>query len=161
MGRGRKPEPTALKLLRGNPGKRAINKREPKPRKVRPRCPTWLDADAKAKWKQLIPELEAVGVLTIIDGDALANYCQVWARWKRAEEFIQKTGDCYPIKNPDGTLKYLQQVPQVSIARGLLQILRVYQQEFGLTPSARTRIEVRDAAKAEDEFEAFLNRKPA
>ena len=34
--RGRKPTPTALKLLEGNPGKRKLNDREPKPEKKKP-----------------------------------------------------------------------------------------------------------------------------
>lgn len=161
MGRGRPATPTALKILRGNPGKRAISKREPKPRTDMPVCPRWLDEHARRKWGKLIPELKAMGVLTIVDGDALANYCQLWSRWRRAEEFIQRSGDAYSIKNPDGTLKYVKIVPQVAIARDLLQQLRAYQSEFGLTPAARTKIEVTNVAKAEDEFEAFLNRKPA
>ena len=36
----------------------------------------------------------------------------------------------------------MQQFPQVAIARSLLQLVRGFQQEFGLTPSARTRIEI-------------------
>ena len=34
----------------------------------------------------------------------------------------------------------MQQFPQVAIARNLLQVLQRYQQEFGMTPSARTRL---------------------
>ena len=30
---GRKPKPTAIKELEGNPGKRKLNKKEPKPEK--------------------------------------------------------------------------------------------------------------------------------
>ena len=40
--RGRKPKPTALKLLEGNPGKRPINEHEPVPPKGTVKCPTWL-----------------------------------------------------------------------------------------------------------------------
>lgn len=34
--RGRKPKPTYLKLLNGNPGKRALNEQEPKPERALP-----------------------------------------------------------------------------------------------------------------------------
>ncbi len=50
----------------------------------------------------------------------------------------------------------MAQVPQVSIARNLLQLLRGYQQEFGLTPSARSRIQVAGAPD-EDTFDSFRN----
>ncbi len=35
---GRKPKPTALKELEGNPGKRKLNKKEPIPGKGMPDC---------------------------------------------------------------------------------------------------------------------------
>lgn len=45
--RGRKPTPTAIKVLEGNPGKRPLNANEPKPKKKAPRCPSWLEEEAK------------------------------------------------------------------------------------------------------------------
>ena len=153
--RGPAPEPTTLKLLKGNPGRRPINDREPRPKRRRPRCPQWLDADAKATWKQLVPELEQMGVLTRIDGNALARYCVLWSRWKRAEQFIAKHGEAYPIKDEKGNLKDLHQFPQVGVANKLAVQLTRLEQEFGMTPSARTRIRV-EAQHHEDEFEAFL-----
>jgi P27 family predicted phage terminase small subunit len=91
----------------------------------------------------LIPLLDQMRVLTQIDGNALARYCQLWSRWKRAEAFIQKHGDTYPLKDEKGRIRCLQQFPQVSIANKLAQQLTRLEQEFGLTPSARTRIHVK------------------
>ena len=45
--RGRKPTPTAIKELEGNPGKRPLNAKEPKPVKKAPSCPKWLEPEAK------------------------------------------------------------------------------------------------------------------
>ena len=45
--RGRKPKPTALKLLEGNPGKRPLNEHEPIPPTGKIRCPSWLEEEAK------------------------------------------------------------------------------------------------------------------
>ena len=90
--RGRKPKPTALKLLEGNPGKRPINENEPIPPKGTVKCPTWLEPEAKKEWKRLAPSLEAMGVLTQADLTAFAGYCQAYARWKEAEEFISQHG---------------------------------------------------------------------
>ena len=44
--RGRKPKPTALKVLEGNPGKRPLNENEPKPERKAPECPSWLEPEA-------------------------------------------------------------------------------------------------------------------
>ena len=43
---GRKPKPTAVKKLEGNPGKRKLNTKEPNPGKEMPDCPAWLLPDA-------------------------------------------------------------------------------------------------------------------
>ena len=76
--RGRKPKPTALKLLEGNPGKRPLNDREPVPLKGDIKCPDWLLPEAKKEWKRLAPALEAMGVLTMADLTAFEGYCQAY-----------------------------------------------------------------------------------
>jgi len=150
--RGRKPKPTELKLLEGNPGKRPVNEKEPRPKKQAPRCPSWLEPEAKKEWKRMSKTLEALGVLTQVDGAAFAGYCQAYARWKEAEEFLSKHGTIF--KTPSG---YIQQVPQVSIAQTYLKVMKDFCSEFGLTPAARTRIQV-DTNKAEagDPMEELL-----
>ena len=133
--RGRKPKPTAMKVLEGNPGKRPLNEHEPTPPKGTLRCPTWLEAEAKKEWRRLAPSLEAMGVLTSVDITAFSGYCQAYARWKEAEEFISQHGSIF--QTPSG---YVQQVPQVSIAQQNLKIMQSFCSEFGLTPATRSRI---------------------
>jgi hypothetical protein len=76
----------------------------------------------------------------------------IYARWKEAEEFITQHGTI--VKTPSG---YWQQVPQVSIAQTYLKIMNKFCEQFGLTPSARSRI-VADTAedKESDEMELLL-----
>lgn len=150
--RGRKPKPTAVKVLEGNPGKRALNELEPKPEKKAPKCPAWLDKEAKKEWKRIANKLEELGVLTEVDMAAFAGYCEAYSRWKEAEEFISKHGTI--VKTPSG---YWQQVPQVSIAQTYLKIMIKFCEQFGLTPSSRSRI-VADKGSAEifDPMEMML-----
>ena len=138
--RGPPPQPTTLRLLRGNPGKRHINTREPKPPLATPSCPRWLSPEAKKIWRETIPVLRDMRILTRGDRDALSVYCQTFARWRAAEEFLQKHGEVYPLRDERGNVRCMQQLPQVAIARSLLQVVQSYQQEFGMTPSARTRV---------------------
>ena len=84
--RGRKPTPTAIKMLEGNPGKRPMNGSEPKPLKKAPSCPKWLELEAKREWRRLAKQMESIGILTDVDMAAFAGYCQAYARWKEAEE---------------------------------------------------------------------------
>lgn len=149
--RGRKPKPTALKLLEGNPGNRPLNINEPRPTGV-PDCPDWLEDEAKAEWERMSTVLENMGMLTDMDMVAFAGYCQAYARWKEAEEFLSQHGSI--VRTPNG---YLQQVPQVSIAQTNLKIVLKFCEQFGLTPSSRSRI-VADKSVEEitDEMEKLL-----
>ena len=121
--RGPPPKPTKLRVLTGNPGKRRLNQREPQPSKDAPRCPAWLTTDAKKVWRRLSVELKRLGVLTVIDRDALVIYCQLYGRWKEAEEFLGKHGSVFPLRDEAGRVRCMQQFPQVSIARTLAQLL--------------------------------------
>jgi P27 family predicted phage terminase small subunit len=154
--RGPPPKPTRIRALEGNPGRRPLNKREPKPRQGIPRCPAWLGPEAKAAWRRMIPELRRMKILTFADGEALAAFCQTYARWRAAEEFLVKHGDVYPIRDEQGRVKCMAQFPQVSIARHQLHLLKGFYQEFGMTPSARTRIAVGDDEK--DDLSAQIAR---
>jgi len=144
MGR-RGPPPTPTEILKLH-GSKLVNKRreqtEAKGPAGKPSCPTWLDKDAKKAWKQLVPMLEFMGVLTRIDANALARYCETWVRWRHAQEFLKQKGEVYPLKDESGKVKCLMPFPQVAIANSLAQQLLRLEQEFGLTPAARTRIVV-------------------
>ncbi len=71
--RGRKPVPTALKVVRGNPGKRALNTREAEPAPPATLTPPdWLAEDAKREWADKAPMLHRLGLLTEADLDAFA-----------------------------------------------------------------------------------------
>ena len=157
--KGRKPKPTNLKILEGNRGKRPLPTNEPKPDPVAPKCPAWLHKDAKKEWKRIAPQLERLGLLTQVDMAALAGYCESWAQYKRSIEFIHKHGEVYPIKDDEGKVKYLQQVPQVSIANKALANIRAAATQFGLSASDRGRIQVPGMEDREDEMEQMLNKK--
>ncbi len=140
--RGPAPTPTPVLKLRGSTlvtGHR--EKLEVQGPAGTPDCPDWLDADARAIWDQLAPMLEAMGVLSRIDGHALARYCRLWTRWRKTEAFIEKNGEVYTLRDEAGKPRYVQQWPQVSIAAKLAQQLTRLEQEFGMTPSARSRIQ--------------------
>ena len=161
--KGRKPKPTNLKVLEGNPGQRPLNENEPKPEPIAPKPPTWLRKEAKKEWKRAAKELEKLGLLTQIDMAVFAGYCQTYAKWREAEEFIAKNGSNYEIPKygEDGELisVYHQQYPQVSQARQYLEQINKIAAEFGMTPSARGRMSVPGAEDKEDEMESLLNKK--
>ena len=152
MHAGRKPKPTNIKILEGNPGKRKLNEHEPQPQRKAPPCPKWLEPEAKKEWRRLAKTLEAMGVLTEADMAAFAGYCQAYARWKEAEERITDRG--LVIRTPSG---YPQQVPYISIAQQYLKLMQQFAEQFGLTPAARSRIIAGNGeGKAVDDLDALL-----
>ena len=160
--RGPPPKPTHLKVIAGNPGKYPLNTREPRPRSGVPRCPDWLSDEARAEWRWMVRELQAMGLLSMADKHALIAYCQVWSRWKALEEFVAKHGETYPIRDEKGNIRCFMPFPQAALARQLLTILKSYQQEFGMTPSARSRIQVggSDGFESEKAQRYFPSQKP-
>jgi len=147
-------KPTKLRVLEGNPSKRPLPRNEPDPDPAMPECPDWLMDDAKEEWERVAPELNRLGLLTKVDRTALAGYCQSYAKWKQADEWIKENGTVYAIRGSDGGVKYLQQAPQVSIANQCLKQIRAFCAEFGLTPAARARMELPN--EREDDFLAKL-----
>lgn len=121
-------------------------------------CPRWFTSEARRAWKWVTVELRRMGLLTTADRQAITAYCQTWARWRKAEEFLDTNGETYTLKDSDGGVRSIQQVPQVSIARCELLILKAYQQELGLTPSARTRIVTSTGHRVENAEEDLANK---
>ncbi len=109
--RGRKPKPTRLKVLTGNPGKHPLNGDEPLPETAVPDCPPELSPAARKEWDRLVGELGKLRVLTNLDRAALAAYCGAYALWAEATEAIQKYG--VMVKSPTG---FPIQSPYLSIA---------------------------------------------
>jgi len=135
--RGRKPKPTAVKVLEGNPGKRALNGHEPIPRRRLPRCPDHLSETAKREWRRVAGELYDAGLLTGVDRAALAAYSQAWGRWVEAEEKLTKTGAVIKTSNGNPI-----QNPYLAIANRAVEQMYKFAVEFGMTPSSRSRIHV-------------------
>jgi len=130
--RGRKPKPTALKLVDGNPGQRRINKNEPKPDPTMPTCPSHLSDVAKVEWNRSSKILHKSGLLTIIDRSALAAYCQAFGRWVEAEENLKKYGTI--IRSPND---YPMQSPYLAIANTAMKQMKDFAALFGMSPSDR------------------------
>jgi P27 family predicted phage terminase small subunit len=159
---GRRPLPTKIKKLRGNPGKRALNDREPKVAAGIPIRPIGLQPLAIKEWRDIVPELEQLGILSKIDGKALAAYCSAFARWMQAEQEITARGIIVeePILDREGNEvgTRIKRNPAVSISNEALKLMKSFLIEFGMTPASRSRIRVEKPDQPEDPLEALLKR---
>lgn len=158
--RGRKPRPTALKLIDGNPGKRRMNEDEPRPEPGdMPEPPEHLSDEALEEWERMAGVLHNLGLLYDVDRAALAAYCQVYGRWVQAEKALAVDAKNDPSrhglvsKTSNGNLV---QNPLVGTANKAAQDLMKYAAEFGMTPSARTRLSVNPGDKKKSKFAGLL-----
>ena len=147
---GRRPKPTALKILEGT--HRGPVKREPSAPVGVPPMPERLQADQVAadKWLELAAVLLQMGVLTIGDGEALATLCEVHSAEQSCLLQLRAGG---AVMHTD--LGGVKPNPAGPLYRSLVAMKASLLSEFGLTPSSRTKL----ATKAEvqkDELEAFF-----
>lgn len=143
--RGRKPKPTAMKIAAGNPGKHSLPENEPEPDIRAPRCPSHLSKRAKSEWRRIVKHLVDLGIVSELDRVALASYCEVYARWIKAEQEIEKYGLTYW----EGDA--MRKNAAVPIAERCVEQLRKLASEFGLTPSARSNVHARPPGSTDDE----------
>jgi P27 family predicted phage terminase small subunit len=135
--KGRKPKPTAQKKLEGNPGKRKLNKREPRPKVSANITPAQIDAGMKNFALVYLPVLREMQVFTDADMAAFelmsVHYAMAW----RAAEIVQQAGII--IKDKFGQL---HKHPALQILRDNSAMFKSYAAEFGLTPSSRSRLQM-------------------
>lgn len=154
--RGRKPKPTALKLAEGNPGKRKINRGEPKPDGAAPACPRHLKGEARKEWVRLVPELEKIGLMTKVDLAAMACYCESWGLYLQALAAMAR-----PAKKGGGAVTVTDkgnqiQSPWLAIANRQKALIRSFLAEFGLTPATRSRLSITPVKTPGDDLAAFM-----
>ena len=147
--RGPVRTPTAILKLRGS--RRASNRRgEPQADGSRPRRPQYLPQVAKKCWDEILPHLVRLGVLDSIDRNALARYCSCVARWRESEDKIEDEGQVITLTRANGLTAPIVN-PWVKIAKDLASELRRLEQEFGMTPAARARIQLESTPDSNDD----------
>jgi P27 family predicted phage terminase small subunit len=155
--RGPQPQPTTLKLLRGNPGKRALNDAEPQAPVKMPRCPKHLKGEARKRWNEWGRTLHEMGVLTLIDAAAFELLCKKYAECLEHEEKVAQGGPVWIAKGAPGELPAFKISPYVKLRNiaeaNLLRLIG----HFGMSPSTRSAIKVDQTAGA-DPLDDFLER---
>jgi P27 family predicted phage terminase small subunit len=132
--RGPPPKPSALKKREGTYRKDRAPRNEMVAPPAAPPRPDWLDAEGKAEWDRVVPQLLELGVLARIDQATLADYCAAHSLAVKATKKYQREG--LVLKTPFGP----QTHPMVKIAKEARAQALALAREFGLSPSSRTRV---------------------
>lgn len=140
MSRGRKPKPTELKKIQGNPGKRPLNKQEPKP-KTPVKRPRGLTGIRRRFWDEHADELERLGILTGVDVPAMRLMLEAYSFAIEAAAELRFEG--FTVEGRDGAKKN----PTAQVWRDNALLFKSLATEFGMTPSARARLKLPEEAR--------------
>ena len=152
--RGPQPKPTALRVLEGNPGKRALDlSAGVNPRVEIPDAPRHLGKEARKEWKRITPILEELGLISGLDRTALGMYCQAAGRLHELEmafngqiarlegedtSYVDAVYKASYAVTPSG---YAQQSVMVQLLSKHRAEVNRYLMHFGLSPAARARVQ--------------------
>lgn len=117
-----------------------MGKRGPKPSRSKtltfdtkmPSCPAWVGRWGKDEWKRLAKHLHVKGLLTEVDRQAFAAYCQAVHHMIELQKTVAKSG--YSIEAEHGTASNPEW-------RALVQAVAMVERlggRFGITPHARS-----------------------
>jgi P27 family predicted phage terminase small subunit len=140
--RGPKPLPMVIKKLHGSQRGDYKIPAPPIGDDTIPTCPDWLSDRAKKKWFEVIQQLRRISesLLSSVDVQILARYCVIWELWDKARQFIEKYGEVIVLKNKKGRPKKIRVMPQANLLLKYGQELQRIENEFGMSPSSRTRV---------------------
>lgn len=134
MATGRPPLPTRNKIMRGNPGKRKLNRREPKVRAQVPVKPAQLHGFEAETWVDVCSILNDMGILSSTDKYAIGAYVKTIVEMHEAEKSLEKYGRYWEAEV--GCVAN----PAIRILADADRRMRMWSTEFGMTPAARSRI---------------------
>lgn len=129
--------------------RRRRNKRPAGDKRVmvaRPSMPRRITGEARAEWRRIVPELESMGLLALVDRGVLTRYCAAWADWCEVDDQLRATG-----KLIKGRLDGVIRNPLWLIRSDIDATLSDLGRQLGLSPSARLRAGVVHMQPAADE----------
>lgn len=152
MARPRKP--TALKILHGdfdkNPQRR--NHQEPQPSSDCPQCPTDLGVVGRNEWKRICKELEMLGVISLAERPAILRYCHAYQQHHDFERQVKKDGRWQTNYKTGAITEH----PASKAARDLVNQMIKLLSSFGMTPTSRTRLAVKEKKEVDPDEKLFF-----
>lgn len=135
--RGRKPTPSHLKLIAGNPGGRPLNDREPKPAGALRDPPPHLTGSQREGWRYAVENAPA-GLLKRLDRSVLVAWVVAEDLHRKASGEIEKFGAVIAAPKTDMPM----QSPWVAILNRQAAVMLKAASELGFSPSSRSRVRV-------------------
>ncbi|UVL26225.1 phage terminase small subunit P27 family [Pseudomonas donghuensis] len=114
-----------------------------------------MSSEGQVAWGRLTVLLDRMGVLTEADGFALERLCDCYAEILALRDLVAAQGRTYETTSTQGEL-VLKANPAVAMLADVDRRFKSYLVEFGLTPAARSKVQVKDDEPKEDQFAEFF-----
>tara|TARA_R100000664_G_scaffold15934_1_gene24630 strand:+ start:948 stop:1424 length:477 start_codon:yes stop_codon:yes gene_type:complete len=154
---GRKKIPTEIKKARGTlrKSRELENPMEVKKVEALPVAPKWLSKIGKEQFDIVVNQLSVLGMLYEVDLKLIEAYSNSMALHIESEQELRKVGRIQIYRNDDGDIKHAQITPLQTISKQALESALKIATQFGLTPSARTKISAPKLEIKDNEFNFF------
>jgi len=150
---GRKPVPTALKVLKGTDQPCRTNKKEPKLKAQNLAVPAHVTGKARWCWRRLVKVIGPMRVMTKADAVALEEAAYAYADLLQTREVLEEQGYTYESETEDGRV-LVRRRPEVEIHGDAWRRLEKMITHFGISPSSRTKVSTLEGSnKKKDPFE--------
>jgi P27 family predicted phage terminase small subunit len=147
--RGRKPKPSKLRALDGNPGRRPINDREPQPTGPLVK-PDFVNGEAAKEWTRVIGAMPP-GLYTAADAPVLAVYCVAWVLFRNALAQVAREG-----MTAVGSMGQKTSHPSLATIAKQSEIIMRASDRLGMSPVARARLAMDDQTGGGSKFDGLL-----
>ncbi|WP_342419851.1 phage terminase small subunit P27 family [Paenibacillus sp. FSL H8-0168] len=151
----RSPKP--LKLVEGHLTKKQRTEREEKEQEINSRLnrdkikpPPWLATKGKTMFRELVKQMENTELLTNLDVNGLAQYCDLHLRMLGLREEVAAKGYTLENKNSRGGTTFVTN-PALTALNQTIKLMQAYESKFGLTVYDRTKIALKDEKPKEQD----------
>ncbi|HLV15958.1 MAG TPA: phage terminase small subunit P27 family [Pseudomonas sp.] len=155
---GRPAKPAVVHLVRGNPSKKNAAELQAEVQQSMleaeaPEMPDWLDEDAQAEWNRVVPDLLKLGLISTLDRQALAQYCEAVSDYRRWTLKIRELNESLSMPDRGDVQTYKTGAKDLSIWRKLRNDAErradAAGAKFGFSPMARRTLRASVAPQGE------------
>lgn len=141
MGRGRKSESNALKVLKGT-DQPCRMRDEPAFEKITkiPKAPEYMNAHAKKVYRITAKQLAALGILDVVNINTVMMYANEMGKYIDAEEQLMTEGQVVTVCDRKGENCHSERNPLDRMASEYLASAKMLAVELGVTPASAGRV---------------------
>ena len=157
---GKPKIPTEIKKARGTLRKcrELENHMQVKKIETLPAAPEWLSEIGQEQFDIVVNQLNSLGMLYEVDLKLIEAYSNAMALHIESEQQLRKVGRIQVYRdNETGDIKHSQITPLQTISKQALELALKIATQFGLTPSARSKISapIKSLEIKDNEFNFF------